>query len=96
MPSEAILVCYCPGIDKRAIATFKVKAPGHPVPPLYKGRYGVADFTTALQKNNIRGEIIEYARAIAKSPDKFAYYLRWGVDGAIEVQYNLLNGRRLK
>lgn len=95
MPNDAILVCYCPGIDKRAVATFQVVAKDRPVPPLYKGKYGIADFLTALQKNNIQGNILQYARALSKSNDKFAYYMRWGVDGKVEVQYNLLNGRRL-
>ena len=51
MPNEAILVCYCPGIDKRAVATFQVVAKDHPVPPLYKGKYGIADFLTILHVN---------------------------------------------
>lgn len=94
MQNEVILVCYCPGIDKRAVATFKVVAKDHPVPPLFKGKYGIADFTTSLQKSGMNGEIIQYAQALAKSNEKFAYYMRWGVDGTVEVQYNLLTGRR--
>ena len=94
MKNEVILVCYCPGIDKRAVATFKVVAKDHPVPPLFKGKYGISDFTTSLQKSGVSGEIIQYAQALAKSNEKFAYYMRWGVDGTVEVQYNLLTGRR--
>ena len=92
--NDAILVCYCPGIDKRAVATYKVVAKGHDVPPVYKGKYGIADFISSLQKQGVSGDIVEYARALSKSNDKFAYYMRWGVDGTVEVQYNLLSGKR--
>ena len=94
--NEAILVCYCPGIDKRAEATFKGVAKDRPVPKMYKGRYGISDFVASLQKQGVQGDIIEYARALAKTNEKFAYYMRWGVEGNVEVQYNLLTGRRLK
>lgn len=94
--NEAILVCYCPGIDKRAEATFKVVAKDRPVPPIHKGRYGISDFVSSLQKDGIKGDIIDYSKALSKSSDKFAYYMRWGVEGNVEVQYNLLSGRRLK
>lgn len=93
--SEVILVCYCPGIDKRAVAAYKVQAKDRPVPPIYKGRYGIADFCDSLRKNNISGEIVEYARAISKTPGKFAYYMRYNLEGKVEVQYNLLTGKTL-
>lgn len=94
--SDAILVCYCPGADKRAVAAFKVVAKEQPVPNIYKGRYGITDFVDRLRKEGISGEIIDYSQALTKTNEKFAYYMRWGVDGAIEVEYNLLTGRRLK
>ena len=93
--NDVILVCYCPGIDKRAEAAFKVSAKGKPTPKMYKGRYGIADFCDFLRKQGISGEIIEYARAISKSSGKFAYYMRWNLEGKVEIQYNLLTGKRL-
>lgn len=93
---DAILVCYCPGVDKRAEATYKVLAKGQPIPKMYKGRYRISDFVSSLQSQGISGDVIDYAKALTKTDEKFAYYMKWGVEGNVEVQYNLLSGRRLK
>lgn len=93
--NDAILVCYCPGVDKKAVATYKVAAKKDTTPPVYKGRYGISDFVSILQKQGVQGEIMDYARAMSKSSEKFAYYMRWALDGKVEVQYNLLTGKRL-
>ena len=92
---EVILACYCPGIDKRAEAAFKVQAKNRPAPKIYKGRYGIADFVSSLQKDGIYGDIIDYSKALSKSSEKFAYYMRYDLEGKVEIQYNLLTGKRL-
>lgn len=94
--NEVILVCYCPGMDKRAEAAFKVVSKGKPIPKMYKGRYGIADFVSSLQKRGIDGDIIAYSKALAKNNNKFAYYMRWNDSGDVTVQYNLMSGRRTK
>lgn len=86
-----ILCCKCDGMPKFTKDAFSLLKPGEPTPVIYSGKDEIYKLVNSLNDGNFKN----YASALAKNKDKYAYLFEVADNGDIVTQYNLKTGAKI-
>ena len=87
--SKYILVCKCPGMDKKAIAAYSILFPNQDIPDIVIGKNKILKLWEQTQGTNFG----EYIKALSKNRDEFARYFDVDEKGDVVRSVNLLTGK---
>lgn len=89
--TNIIITCTCKGTPAFAKDAFQILYPGQPVPEIVSEKNQIYTVAEKWQGTNFGN----YAKALAKNQEKFAYYFEIAENGDVITQINLKTGMRV-
>lgn len=89
--NKFILSCTCPDMPKFSREAFKILFPNDTVPEIYAGENKIYALADKFPNTNFGN----YAKALAKNKEKFAYYFEISENGDVKTQINLKTGAKV-